>query len=350
MRNSSETRQLVIGLLWTLLSGSAFAEAPSPAVLAWNQAKLVASERPKEHMQGLTWSKPIVEVKGVLVGRALQPKVELEGVFDRDGWVLVRGEQQLVLNKGAFKVELPLLGEVTPVHLYAISPIGEVEDEKFVIVYKGWAQFGVKARELNNPKNSVLLGLGVTSIAYDQTGTENLSENALTLKASYQEVWRAPNWDYGFTGFVTLLPISKNRTDVTARFFGVNGRIGYALASIREPWRLSLMSGVYYTTMIVSGAPLGYTNVGGPMLYPVLRRILNDRDSVAGYLKYSPVTDGLQLLTLSNRELAFGVSWTRRNPGAHPIGASFDFADFAITADGIRAHSRTLSFGVSYGF
>ena len=40
---------------------------------------------------------------------------------------------------------------------------------------------------------------------------------------------------------------------IDARFVGVNLRVGYVLPGLTDPWRLSFLGGVYYTTMLVTG-------------------------------------------------------------------------------------------------
>ena len=317
----------------------------------WKEARLIESDKPKEHVEGVVWKLERVEVESRSVGQLSHPVAKLEGEFRKEDWILVHGETQIELESdGKFSVSIPLQAEVTPVHLYAISPLGIVEDEKLVVVFKGWDAYQKKVRATLNPlKNAFFVGLGLTSMSYTQSRVQDFSENAITLRAAYQSIWIPPRWDYGFTAYLTLLPLTSNRSGVTARFFGLNARAGYSLPVVKEPWRVTLMGGIYYASMFVSGAKFGYSNVTGPMLYPVARRILSTTDSVSGYFKYSPITDGLAFLAVTNREVAAGLAWNHQRESGKQTSVSFDFADFYLLARNVSLRNKTFSLALSLG-
>ncbi|OFZ17762.1 MAG: hypothetical protein A2X94_04110 [Bdellovibrionales bacterium GWB1_55_8] len=330
---------LGFSLLWT---GATAHAAPAE----WNQASLIRSEKPGERVDGLIWADGPITVEAEIDGKSFQPVVRLKGTFSPEEWLLLHGETEVPRKNGQFTLTVPLQGEITPLRIYAINPFGELKNEKAAIVFSGWDGFGLKSRERLNPKDSVFVGLGASKITFDQTKTRGFDGTFITVKAAYQSTWKAPYLDYGFTGFVTAASAGMNREDISVRFLGVNARAGYAIASIREPWRLSLMGGVYYTTMI---APFGYKHVGGPMAYPVLRRVLSAHDTLSMYVKFSPISDGLSVLGLENRELAAGTTWTHTTAGGSRFSLSFDAAELSMTSASIVARSRSYSLSVSYG-
>lgn len=336
---------LVLAVLSALVLPSAFA---GPA-----KAQLIRSKVASERIEGLKWENVPLDVVAKQQDGVYQLAAKVRGEFHEKAWTLISGNTEIPVQDGRFAWTVPLVGATTPLHLYAVSPFGEIRNEKATITFSSWTKFSAKLQKQVNSQtqvsstNSVFIGAGVTSIRYEQTKTRGLSGTFLTIKASYQGTLKAPYLDYGFTGFVSGFPISKSRDDIIAKFIGINARVGYALGAIKEPWRLSILGGIYYTTMI---APFGYSHVGGPMLFPVLRRSLSNQDTISCYAKFSPITDGLQVLSLSNREVAVGASWTRRAPGSHPLGLSLDVADLAITSEAVQARSRSLSVGFSYGF
>lgn len=130
---------------------------------------------------------------------------------------------------------------------------------------------------------------------------------------------------------------------------------GPRLSLLPEPWRLSVYAGAYYTTMVTSAEGVGYHNVTGPQLYPVISRALaGGRSSLSAYFKYSPVFSGFSVLDLSaSRELATGLGFT------HPLGLvmrdsglswNFDYSDLALKTSTGMAHTRTIGLGVALVF
>lgn len=330
-------------LLFALCS-HVWADDPDP-----DRASLVESNRPNESIAAIEWSKDSVRVEPKEEGNLSIPIATLRGRFKMADWILVRGETPIDVDpeSGEFKVEVPLTAKATHLKLFAIGPFGEVDDEKLIVVYQGWASFGKRAQEIVYPSTNLTLGIGASLIQYSQTGVSDLSQKALTLKLSYQNELFSPRWDYGISGYVTAVPFSANQSGVSARFLGISGRVGYVLPQVSEPWRVVVMGGAYYTTMFTSQGSFGYANVGGPMLYPVVRRLLSGGDSIGGYFKFSPVSNGFAFLSLLNRELAFGMNWVHRFRGwKRPVLFSLDYANLDLHVQAVHVTSTSLTLGV----
>lgn len=68
-------------------------------------------------------------------------------------------------------------------------------------------------------------------------------------------------------------------------------------------------------------------------------------------MKFSPVTNGLSLLSLDNNEFAQGLwfAWKLRN--GHPIDLAFDHSVFRLdTGASAKISYESTTFGVGYGF
>jgi hypothetical protein len=151
--------------------------------------------------------------------------------------------------------------------------------------------------------------------------------------------------------------LSSDIPETTARFIGANFRIGYAVPRIREPWRLLLMVGGYYTTMNVSPNTFGFRNLSGPQFFPVLRRAMDSGDSVSTYFKISPVSaGGVSLTNLASRELAFGITYNKNLKNGHSIPFSIDYSNLKSsveTEEGtatVPVAVTSLTFGIGYNF
>ncbi|HRK01991.1 MAG TPA: hypothetical protein PLH57_04950 [Oligoflexia bacterium] len=187
--------------------------------------------------------------------------------------------------------------------------------------------------------------IGISSIQYKETGVSNYSAIALTGKISTRYPIRA-RWDVGGSMYFTLMPLTQNPSTNSARFLGVNGRIGYAPPGIKRPWRLSLLTGFYYTRMFVSNNAFGFKDMVGPQLFPVLHRSFKNGDSGMIYGKYSPVTNNLSVLSLSNRELATGITYAYLMKNKRALAISLDIALLAIDIDRVKTATSSITLGV----
>lgn len=189
------------------------------------------------------------------------------------------------------------------------------------------------------------VGLGVSSLSFSQTGIQDLSELLLTIKFSVTRLL-SERWKLGFSGFYNPLILSKNQPDPGIQFLGLNLRASWETHLLPEPWNLSLSGGYYYTTSFVSDISYGYANLQGPQFYPNLSRKFERGDSAGIYFKFSPVTSNFQLLNLSNREIAAGLTYSRPVNGNHQGTISLDLANIQLNPYGIQ--NRTYSLGLGY--
>jgi len=338
-------------LLSTIQVQNALAASEQTAIPGPEEARIVLSNRPGEHIKELGWYKYIAKVNF-----SPTPFVDFIGHFSLEDSSLIYDDKEIPVHPTSkkFALRIILTGKITPVTLKIVAANGEVRSEKFTVQFEGWDNRSRIAKDSSSPQTrqiGIVAGLGVASSNYTQTRTAGMSQRNFTFKASYQRPSSARSaWGWGTSMFVTVLPISSDRPDVTARFFGISTRLGYTFSFIPEPWQLGISAGAYYTTMITSGSNFGYRNVFGPMVYPSLRRALSNADSLSGYIKLSPITNGLTLLALSNRELAGGLSWTHRMASGNSFSVSTDVASFVLNSGKIIIKNDTISLSLAYGW
>ncbi len=193
------------------------------------------------------------------------------------------------------------------------------------------------------------IGLGLTSISYNEEGVAPYSSLALTAKGSVRYVLVPSKWDLGLSGYLTAIQLSKT-PDVGVRFFGLNARAAYVLTPDTTPWRVSIAGGLYYLTMMVEGNAFGFKNLGGPQIYPEARWTFENGNALSLYAKYSPVANNFSLTSLSNREIATGIAFIHPLENGHSVSATFDYSNVELDINDVTISSHTLTFGIGYGF
>ena len=303
-------------------------------------------------IQGLKWT----EGERELQGKKDHRHVDFEGTYEKDAlWTLIREGDVVKRNAdGEFKLQLEVPSEegVSRVELTAIGPRGEIEREVIGIASKKLSE---EARREYFKRVAASAGLGFTFVDYQDNQSENFTETAITLNARILYFLVPRKWDIGASGYFTILPLSStSAASRSPRFFGLNARVGYVLPFVHSPWRLSLLVGIYYATMLSADTPsiYGFRNVSGPQVYPLLTRIFSLRHSAYVYGKYSPINNGIsKFLSIgSNSEIAAGGGYVWRFESGGALTASLDFSMLSLKIGSAVAKVSTFSIGASYGF
>ncbi len=305
---------------------------------------------PEPKVSGLSWATltPIVQIRKLDDG-STGNYVTLEGKFSYSGTTLIIDSRPVPITfTNGFSLEMRLFEPRTAVDLETINETGDSEHERIYVVFEGKRQLDQKAEELKKEQRAhIVCGLANTVISYQDTRIPTVFEDAVTGKLSFTNVIVPPHIDAGVSAYFTLLPLHSSATQ-TFRFLGLNARAGYILPGIDEPWRVSLLGGIYYTTMLVPEENFGFTSLIGPQLFPVIRRKFKNGESAVGYFKYSPLGPHLSGLSFSNREIAAGgaYNWPMNTSS---FSLTLDIADLAVVIDGVKIRSTSLSLGFGYG-
>jgi hypothetical protein len=206
------------------------------------------------------------------------------------------------------------------------------------------------------------VGLGYTLFSYSyETSRSSFSHSgsSLTLKAGLLYPISAPYWDLGLSAYYTLLPITKS-SEFTYTFFGVNARVGYLLTDPTNSLRVSIMGGIYYLNAARSDGNKGYSNVGGPQIYPTLRKTFLNKTSAYIYGKFSPVSSDITKLSVGSREIAFGGGYSRpfkfgaSSQSKYSLSFTFDFANLVLVIPvsglDVTIKTNTYTLGSSLSF
>ncbi len=304
---------------------------------------------PKGRIHDLRFEEDLSLVRIESSGLGLQSSISFTGFYVRRDWKLFIGDHEISLNPyGAFKVDVIVYPGKNSYLFKAVGPNGEVETQEVFLT--GNAVGAVpETVEKRVDKNWFLFpGVSVSSIQTTQTGREDYSTLALTGKVSFNYRIVPRKWDLGANAFGTLLQFTKN-TDKSARYFGANARLGYFFPPISSDLFISLYAGYYFSSTFVTDNYFGFKNVGGPQIYPAVRKVLANGNVLAWYFKFSPIASSLSLMTLSNNEIASGLSYSVILSGDHSLGIGIDYSSLTLSSDLATCKTKSLSLGVQYG-
>jgi hypothetical protein len=361
---SRASRILALSLILTLVH-TALLGADARAA----NAKLLHPGKPPKRVKQLSWNDDIhtreIEVEPEFYEEAgkrnFRGVIHLTGILrEHSGWIIVKGDAKIETSEKdeiqRFFIDVPVEGNKTPLNLFLISPEGKIEEERISFNFPGWADFK-KLHTVGPPPQSPLSlvpSVGLTYISYRETLVPDFTESAVTIKFTAAYRFK-PSWDVGVTPYLTLQPLSTNQSGVSARFLGANFRVGYLVPFPKEPWRLTLMAGFYYTTTFITDSAFGFKNLMGPQIFPVLRRMLSPRTSLAAYIKFSPVGSGIGISDFANREVAGGLSftWLQRSAAKDsvvtPYIVSIDASNLTIFVEDTTITSTSMSLSVGMG-
>lgn len=327
-------------------------EQASPAI----SAEITPSKKPKETVREVEWLETKTPVEVTRSGARITLLTRIRIRYRRPGWSLVytpdgKTSPPKPDEAGTYVLEAKLTGESTRLRFFVVGPLGEVQTQIATLRVSEYSSTKRKAEQKRGNQGLIFASAGLTSISYRETGTPDLSQIVSTVKVAYTILIMPPRWDFGVNAFVNAFPLSTNRPGVWARFIGVNVRFGYVVPLVKSPWRLSVLTGLYYSRLIASGDDFGYSPLMFPQLYPILRRTLGEGDAAYLYLKFVPTGKELGI-SLTERELAAGAGYERFFASiGKPLSLSLDYSDLRFKGSATRSvgtHSVSLSVGYPF--
>lgn len=155
--------------------------------------------------------------------------------------------------------------------------------------------------------------------------------------------------DVAFNGFLTLFPIYHSPSSLPfARFYGLNGRLGYRLPIGIGATEFMFLTGWYFWGMIVNANNIdqqyGINSLNGPQIF------INMVHSQAGhagwwtYLKLAMITDQFRLTAFGNREIALGAGLELSPRETKPFAITLDVAQAQFSTVDASNAMKLLSF------
>ncbi|MGZ3707383.1 MAG: hypothetical protein ACXWP5_02035 [Bdellovibrionota bacterium] len=336
---------------------------PSASAEGSETARLVRNPDLKKHITSVKFKSEILKVEALPKKDSNNPlekefTATIEGQYQRFQWNLLKGVTPVPSTdkEGSFRIEIPITERETSFELLAVSPLGEIEKEKFTIQFPAYADYLAALKNPAVPVPKLIgfnFGVGLSYIVYTDTRPgSNQNELGITPKISYSHTLGLPWLEAGANVFITALPFAETQP-VDVRFLGANARIGFILPKPNDPWKISLSAGYYFTTMFVNPANFGFVNMQGPQLYPAFRYLFKTGATLGWYAKYSPVVGNGGFLNLLNAEVAGGISYAHLMKWKHYINVGVDVAYLNLinvqnAGVNITALSTTASVGYSF--
>jgi hypothetical protein len=299
-------------------------------------------------IKNLEWDQEFSRYQITSSGLEQHYSVRLFGAFRRPGWSLFLKNESIPLGgDGVFQVTLPLVAPVNRFTFIAQGPKGE--KESVTILFYGPNAAENEWKVLKIKRWFIAPALAYSSITTKQTGLTDYSTTALTAKLSVNYRLKPNVWDLGGSVFGTVWQLSKNK-DIKVNYLGANLRAGYLFPAWNDRWFLSLYGGWYFSSMSVQDQLFGFQNVNGPQIYPSVRYSLAENRVISGYFKFSPISNQLQLLSLTSREIATGLTYTHLLENFRSVSVGFDLSDLILVNGETTVATKTYSLGVQFGF
>jgi hypothetical protein len=199
-------------------------------------------------------------------------------------------------------------------------------------------------------KFSLTPSVGLTYLTYNQSGNIDLIEGALTFKAAASYVL-TPLWSLWGAVSYTGLALQNSPSSIQLAILNGSLMAKYQVISEESSWNFSVSGGWYYSTSFPSPRGFGYSNMNGPQIFSEVGRVLNSRDQINFYLKYSPISNIPLMLSFSNAELASGLSYHIQADHPGDIKAiTFDVSRMIFHFPGNRrVDISSFTLGVSFG-
>jgi len=242
--------------------------------------------------------------------------------------------------KFAFPVVLPTGSQ--QIH-FALADYKGIVKESFYTL----TMIDIKSvKEIMTRKLVFNVSMGASLITYFQTGFKNITQYAVTPKFTMTYRLGDSRFDLGSSAFINAYAINPAGGNMF-RTIGANARLGFIMPWIDHPWRMIFYAGGYYTTMLTSPTQFGYRSMVYPHLFPTLSRAITERDFIGTYFKFTPMGSGISF-SITDRELAGGISWRHTLSNSHPLSVSLDYSNQTMKDGKVIFKMTSVSLGAGY--
>jgi hypothetical protein len=214
------------------------------------------------------------------------------------------------------------------------------------------SDFAVQFTPRKKPRRwDLMAGLSGTYFKYVESGQNiDLKQLALTARAGgdYRLIPKVLNAELNVFGTVVSELLTSSSLP-TARFFGVDGRLGYRLPIGLGATQWFFLAGWYWWSMAVPDDSYGVSSLYGPQVFIQLRQEAMGHHPYQVYVKAATIGDGANVFEVGNRELAGGASFgVFSDPESIMIGVDVANTQFS---KGLNSLSLlNVSLGVSKQF
>ncbi len=317
-----------------------------PRKTAWTAHLL---RRTPENLRLKTLEFPETKINVLIIARndSLRPLVEVNGVYNRPGWVLFA--QNVPVSQAAtgsqFKFYAFLTARINEVVLTSRGPNGELEEERIYL-------FAPEAQEfqLVSPWNAVTLAAGVSSIDYFQERFGNYLAYTGTLSARYS-TFDGPRQLGLYAGLdLTTVTLASQPVDRGPQFLDL--RIDGTVTMPFNPqysFKVQGLFGLNYLTMFANGSPFGFSDLLAPELGFRGRYILTATEAMIADLRYSFLGNLNADNPFADGGLLFAFTWSRTLLNSHRLdfGVNYSFQSYH-PEPATRIQFSVLTFSVGY--
>lgn len=238
-----------------------------------------------------------------------KPYVILHGIPTMVGRFMYEGKVVPLLPDGSFILKVPVNSDQVQFSFQFTDLQGRSEQETYSLVFEkgpNWKSFmeALKQDNVSNPW-TFIPGFGFTYATYKQPNLR-ITEWLFALKgaATYQF---SDKWLVLGQMFYTIHPLEPIQTQQIL-FFGSNIDLRYTVTFPNTDFEVFLMGGWYYNTTVSIPAEIGYRDVYGPQIFPVIRKSIFGHN-LSLFFKFSPVMDKNLFYSLASAEIVVGAAF-----------------------------------------
>jgi len=201
------------------------------------------------------------------------------------------------------------------------------------------------------------VGVGVSYLNYKENPLNvNLKEWTTTGKVGVAYSLIPDLIDISTSLYMNMVALSSRVSPdglPSARFFGINGRIGFKLPISMGDVQWRILTGWYLWGMLVPNNEYGIQYLSGPQIFLEMRKAQFARRTYSFYFKYAPISSSLETPNLINRELALGGGYQINSPySKHTWMITLNFSNTTYNPSQFQNEIKldTFSLGLQYSY
>lgn len=194
--------------------------------------------------------------------------------------------------------------------------------------------------KIPSKKLSANAGLGTSYYTYSErpSGRASLAlrQYSLTGKVNINYKLIPRVLDFGFNMFGNLLTLMyspdkyNGYSSSDAKFYGINGRLGYRLPTKLGATEFYFLTGWYFWGMYVNSshpkASYGIASLSGPQLFFMMNHMPKNKIGYWLYFKFALIANQLNISNLNNNEIAFGFGIQITPKSSKPMSVTLDIS------------------------
>jgi hypothetical protein len=279
-------------------------------------------------------------------GGRLRPMIEIRIHYVQPGWVLFAQRTPIAQDNipNEFTVFAYLKAKITEVTLTGVSPTGEMQSEKILIM-------APQAQELplTGSWGEGMAGVGFASFRYTQSGFGTFVSKTAIMTLQYTSPrWTSPLGLYA-GAHMTMVTFSSNPINGGPQVLEAKLDATYLLnVNPSDRYQNKVLFGINYLTMFSNGSQFGFSNLFTPEIGFQSKYSLTPATYLMGEFRYAPAGNSLNL---AQRGLDADITIGHALKALNRLELGVYYTNFAYEpSGGASVKANLFSIQLGYGF